>query len=162
MVNVDAVESADLVLLAIPWAGHALVVASLAEQLAGKIVISCVNPLGFDNKGPYGLALEESAAEETQRLVPTARVVGAFHHVAAQSLWVSPDPLSHEDVLVCGEDPVAKATVARLAASVTGHNGLDVGPLRLARQLEPLTTVLISINKIHSTRSGVSISRMSA
>ncbi|MFI5426897.1 hypothetical protein [Aeromicrobium sp. UC242_57] len=50
----------------------------------------CVNPLGFDADGPYGLVLEESAAQETQRLVPTARVIGAFHHVAALSLWKTP------------------------------------------------------------------------
>ena len=76
----------DLVPLAVPWEGHADLVASLAEELAGKIVISCVNPLGFDSDGPFGLVLAESAAQETQRLVPTARVVGAFHHVAALCL----------------------------------------------------------------------------
>ncbi|RHW26209.1 hypothetical protein D0Z08_14630 [Nocardioides immobilis] len=48
-----------------------------ADQLAGKIVISWVNPLGFDRAGPFGLVLEESAAQEAQRLVPSARVVGA-------------------------------------------------------------------------------------
>lgn len=155
--NSDAVGRADVVLLAVPWDGHADLVASLADGLGGKIVISCVNPLGFDADGPYGLVLEESAAQETQRLVPTARVVGAFHHVAALSLWKSPEALHHDDVLVCGDDVEAKELVQDLAASVTGKRGIDAGSLRLARQLEPLTAVLISMNKRYKTRSGVAI-----
>lgn len=155
--NIDAVGAADVVLLAVPWDGHADLVSSLGEQLAGKIVISCVNPLGFDADGPYGLVLEESAAQETQRLVPAARVVGAFHHVAALSLWKTPDALTHEDVLVCGDDVEAKDVVQDLAAAVTGKRGIDAGGLRLARQLEPLTAVLISMNKRYKTRSGVAI-----
>ena len=155
--NADAVAAGDVVLLAVPWAGHADLVGDLAEGLRGKIVISCVNPLGFDSAGPYGLMLAESAAEETQRLVPTARVVGAFHHVAAMSLWVSPAPLSHEDVLVCGDDALAKAVVMELAASVTGKVGVDAGALRMTRKLEPLTAVLISLNKTYKTRAGIAI-----
>ncbi|MGY0390643.1 NADPH-dependent F420 reductase [Nocardioides sp. WG-D5] len=155
--NAEAVRRSDLVLLAVPWEGHTDLVASLADELAGKIVISCVNPLGFDPDGPFGLVLEESAAQEVQRLVPTARVVGAFHHVAALSLWRTADPMSHEDVLVCGDDDEAKGVVRDLAVSVTGKRGLDAGALRLARQLEPLTAVLISVNKRYKTRSGVAV-----
>lgn len=155
--NASAAAGADVVLLAVPWDGHADLVAGLADQLAGKIVISCVNPLGFDADGPYGLVLEESAAQETQRLVPSARVIGAFHHVAALSLWKTSDPLSHEDVLVCGDDDEAKAVVMELASAVTGKGGIDAGNLRLARQLEPLTAVLISMNKRYKTRSGIAI-----
>lgn len=155
--NADAVRRSDLVLLAVPWEGHASLVTSLAEDLDSKIVISCVNPLGFDPDGPYGLVLEESAAQEAQRLAPKARVVGAFHHVAALSLWMTPNPMSHEDVLVCGDDEDAKSVVQALASSVTGKPGLDAGGLRLARQLEPLTAVLIGMNKRYKTRSGVAI-----
>lgn len=155
--NLDAVSRADVVLLAVPWEGHTDLVSALSDELAGKIVISCVNPLGFDQDGPYGLVLEESAAQETQRLVPSARVVGAFHHVAALSLWKTPAPLSHEDVLVCGDDAEAKSAVQDLAVSVTGKRGIDAGRLRLARQLEPLTAVLIHMNKRYKTRSGVAI-----
>jgi NADPH-dependent F420 reductase len=157
-VNGDAVAEAEIVVLAVPWEGHADLVASLAESLAGKIVISCVNPLGFDQHGPYGLVLEESAAQEAQRLAPSARVVGAFHHLAALSLWRTPDALDHEDVLVCGDDVEAKELVQDLATAVTGKRGIDAGGLRLARQLEPLTAVLISINKRYKTRSGLAIS----
>jgi NADPH-dependent F420 reductase len=160
--NADAAARAEVVLLAVPWEGHRQLVESLAEQLAGKIVISCVNPLGFDAQGPFGLVLQESAAEEAQRLVPSAQVVGAFHHVAALSLWRTPDMLHHEDVLVCGDDVPAKEVVAQLAVAVTGGPGIDVGRLRLARQLEPLTAVLISMNKLHKARTGVAITGLEA
>jgi NADPH-dependent F420 reductase len=156
--NDKAAEAADLVLLAIPFDGHDDLVASLAPQLAGKVVISCVNPLGFDKRGPYGLDLgETSAAENAQRLLPDTRMVGAFHHLSAVSLISEADVLDHEDVLVCGDDVDAKATVLELAATVTGKPGIDAGALRLARQLEPLTAVLISINKRYKVRSGLAV-----
>lgn len=155
--NSAAAAGADIVLLAVPWDGHTDLVSSLEPTLRGKIVISCVNPLAFDKAGPYGLSLDESAAEEAQRLVPQAHVIGSFHHVAAVSLWKTEGPLSHEDVLVCGDDRQSKDVVMDLATAVTGKRGLDAGALRLARQLEPLTAVLINLNKNYKTRSGVAI-----
>lgn len=156
--NSVAVTRADVILLAVPYEGHDLLIKSLAEDLAGKVIISCVNPLGFDEEGPFGLTVERSAAEAAAAIVPTARVTGAFHHVAAASLWGDDDFLHHEDILVCGDDPGAVALVAELAATVSGHAGVNVGALRLSRQLEPLTAVLISVNKIHNTRAGVALS----
>lgn len=155
--NADALDGADVVLLAVPYDGHDDLVADLADGLAGKVVISCVNPLGFDRDGPYGLDVERSAAEAAAAIVPTARVVGAFHHVSAVSLWKHDGLLEHEDVLVCGDDDEAKAVAIGLARAVTGRDGVDAGRLRLARQLEPLTAVLISINKRYKTRSGVAV-----
>ncbi|MFD1210786.1 NADPH-dependent F420 reductase [Arthrobacter sp. GCM10027362] len=155
--NSVAAATSDVILLAVPWDGHAELVTALAAELGGKTIISCVNPLGFDQNGPYGLTLAESAAEEAQRIVPDATVVGAFHHVAALSLWKTDGLLSHEDILVCGDDLQAKELVMDLAAAVTGKKGIDAGALRLARQLEPLTAVLININKAYKTRSGLAI-----
>ena len=86
--NAEAAAGADLVLLAVPYDGHDALVADLAEELAGKVVVSCVNPLGFDKQGPFGLDVPGgSAAETAAALVPDARVVGAFHHVSAVTLW---------------------------------------------------------------------------
>lgn len=156
--NAKAAEVADLVLLAIPYDGHDELVAGLAPQLAGKVVISCVNPLGFDKQGPYGLDLgATSAAERAQGLLPESAVVGAFHHLSAVTLIGDADVLGHEDVLVCGDEVDAKAQVIELAATVTGKRGIDAGRLRLARQLEPLTAVLISINKRYRTRAGIAV-----
>ncbi len=157
--NVSACEGADVVLLAVPYDGHDELVASL--PLDGRTVISCVNPLAFDKGGPHGRVIdggEGSAAETAQRLAPGATVVGAFHHVSAVSLWGEEAYLDHEDVLVCGDSSDGKAVAIELARCVTGRAGVDAGRLRLARQLEPLTAVLISINKRYKVRSGIRVS----
>jgi NADPH-dependent F420 reductase len=157
--NADAAASADVVLLAVPYDGHDELVEDLAPVLEGKTVLSCVNPLGFDKQGPYGLDVPDgSAAEAAARIVPGASIVGAFHHVSAVTLWGDEEYLDHEDVLVCGDDKESKQVAVELARTVTGRDGVDAGKLRLARQLEPLTAVLISINKRYKTRSGVAIS----
>jgi hypothetical protein len=150
--NADACVDADVVLLAVPYDGHDDLVAT---------VISCVNPLGFDKRGAFGLAIdggEGSAAESAARLAPAAEVVGAFHHVSAVTLWGEADYLDEEDVLVVGDSVEAKQVAIELARCVTSRDGIDAGKLRLARQLEPLTAVLISINRKYQTHSGVRIS----
>src|SRR5690625_4384389 len=60
--NVAAAENADVVIVAVPWEGHRELLESLEEPLAGRIVVDCVNPLGFDKKGPYPLRVEEGSA----------------------------------------------------------------------------------------------------
>ena len=156
--NADAIGEADVVLLAVPYDGHAELVESL--PLAGKTVISCVNPLAFDKRGAHGRVIdggEGSAAEEAQRLQPEATVVGAFHNVSAVLLWGEDDHLD-EDVLVVGDVVEAKEVAMDLAEAVTSRRGIDAGKLRLARQLEPFTAVLISINRKYKTHAGVRIS----
>ena len=141
-----------------PYDGHDELVAAL--PLAGKVVISCVNPLAFDKRGAHGQVIdggEGSAAESAQRLAPEATVVGAFHHVSAINLWGEEDYLDDEDVLVVGDSVDAKAVAIELARAVTGRDGIDAGKLRLARQLEPLTAVLISINRKYKAHSGLRI-----
>ncbi|WP_344731521.1 NADPH-dependent F420 reductase [Nocardioides fonticola] len=155
--NADAAAQADVVLLAVPWDGHDELVASL--PLAGKVVISCVNPLGFDKRGAYGLVVdagEGSAAETAQRLAPEAVVVGAFHNVSAVTLWEH-DGFLDEDILVVGDSVAAKGVAIELCASVNGRQGIDAGKLRLARQLEPWTAVLISINRKYKIHSSIKI-----
>ena len=83
----DDAAAADLVIVTVPYEGHADLLTSLAEPLAGKIVVDCVNPLGFDAQGPYALAVADgSAAQEAQRILPDSTVVAAFHHVSAVRL----------------------------------------------------------------------------
>lgn len=160
--NAEACARADVVLLAVPYDGHDELVAAL--PLAGKTVVSCVNPLAFDKRGAHGLILDGgagSAAESAQALAPDATVVGAFHNVSAVGLWSEADYLD-EDVLVVGDVAEAKQVAIRLAESVTGRAGIDAGKLRLARQLEPFTAVLISINRRYKVHSGLRISGLDA
>jgi NADPH-dependent F420 reductase len=161
--NATAARVNDVVLLAVPWNGHAERVASLSDHLAGKIVVSCVNPLGFDKRGPFGLSVSDgSAAEQAAALLPESLTVGTFHHVSAVSLLGDAECLDDEDVLVCGDDAAAKGVVQQIARAVTGKPGVDAGALRLARQLEPLTAVLISINKRYKTHSGLAVTGLTA
>lgn len=160
--NADAVARCDVVLLAVPFDGHDELVASL--DLAGKTVISCVNPLVFDKRGAHGRVVnggEGSAAESAQELAPEANVVGAFHNVSAVLLW-GEDEYLDEDVIVVGDVAEAKRVATNLAVSVTGRLGVDGGKLRLARQLEPFTAVLISINRKYKVHSGIRIPALSA
>jgi NADPH-dependent F420 reductase len=157
--NAKAAADADVVILAVPYAGHSELLASLRPHLDGKIVVSCVNPLGFDEFGPFGLKVEEgSAAEQAAALLPDSRIVGAFHHLSAVSLLSDADLLTNDDVLVCADDPHARQVIVELASFITGKPGIVVGGLRQARQLEPFTAVLISINKQYKVHAGVLIS----
>jgi NADPH-dependent F420 reductase len=155
--NADACEAAEVVVLAVPYDGHDELVATL--PLAGKVVVSCVNPLAFDKRGAHGQVIdagEGSAAESAQRLAPDATVVGAFHNVSAVLLWGDDDYLD-EDILCVGDDDEGKAVAMELAKAVTGREGISAGKLRLARQLEPFTAVLISINRKYKAHSGLRI-----
>jgi len=156
--NADAAAGADLVLVAVPWDGHGELLASLAGELAGKIVIDCVNPLGFDQQGPYALAVEEgSAAQQAAALLPSSTVVAAFHNVSAV-LLEDPEVTSVDtDVLVLGEDREACDTVIELANAIPGVRGLFGGRLRNAHQVEAFTANLIAINRRYKAHAGLRI-----
>jgi NADPH-dependent F420 reductase len=158
--NASAANDADVVVLAIPFNGHRQLLLDLRPHLDGKIVVSCVNPLGFDQLGPFGIQVEEgSAAEQAAALLPDSKIVGAFHHLSAVSLLGDAELLVNDDVLVCSDDAEARQIIVELARSITGKPGIvAAGGLRLARYLEPFTAVLISINKQYKTHAGVLIS----
>jgi NADPH-dependent F420 reductase len=159
--NHDA-ASADLVIVAVPYAGHAELLASLAEPLRGKIVVDCVNPLGFDAQGPYPLTLSDgSAAQEAQRILPDSTVVAAFHHLSAVRLEDPATEHFDEDVLVLGEDREAVGVVIDLATTVLpGSRGVYAGRLRNAHQVEALTANLIAINRRYKTHAGLRVTEL--
>ncbi len=155
-VNVEAVAGADMVLVAVPWAAHADTLRELAPVLSGRIVIDCVNPLGFDERGPYALAVDEgSAAEQAQVLLPGSRVVAAFHHVSAVLLLDGDRTSMDTDVLVLGDDRSAADAVVALAGLVPGMRGVFAGRLRNAGQVEALTANLIAANRHYKSHTGV-------
>jgi NADPH-dependent F420 reductase len=158
LANHDAARQADVVIAAVPWEGHAELLAALASELAGKIVVDCVNPLGFDQRGAYPLPVPEgSAAAQAARLLPASRVVAAFHHVSAVLLL---DPEVHTidmDVLVLGDDRAATDLVQALAARIPGVRGVYAGRLRNCGQIEALTANLVSINRRYKAHAGLRI-----
>jgi 8-hydroxy-5-deazaflavin:NADPH oxidoreductase len=156
--NAEAASTAEVVIVAVPWAAHADTLVPLAQPLAGKIVVDCVNPLGFDNQGPFALPVPEgSAAQQAAALLPESRVCAAFHHVSAVLLT---DPAVESfalDVLVLGDDRDAVATVASLAERIPGMRGVHGGRLRNAGQVEALTANLIAINRRYKAHAGLRI-----
>jgi NADPH-dependent F420 reductase len=146
--NAAVAVEADVVIVAVPWDGHRATLESLRAELTGKIVIDCVNPMGFDKQGAFALPVEEgSAAQQAAAVLDGSRVVAAFHHVSAVLLL---DPSVEEvnlDVLVLGEDREATDLVQALAGRIPGMRGVYAGRLRNAHQVEALTANLISINR---------------
>jgi 8-hydroxy-5-deazaflavin:NADPH oxidoreductase len=158
MTNSDTAANADLVIAAIPWDGHGELLASLAAELSGKIVVDCVNPLAFDARGAYSLPVAEgSAAQQAAGLLPDSRVVAAFHHVSAK-LLLDPEVAAMDlDVLVLGDDREATDLVQALAARIPGMRGVYAGRLRNAGQVEALTANLVSINRRYKAHAGLRV-----
>ncbi|MDP9861613.1 MULTISPECIES: NADPH-dependent F420 reductase [Streptosporangium] len=156
--NATVAAEADVVIVAIPWEGHRSTLESLRAELAGKIVIDCVNPMGFDKQGAYALAVEEgSAAQQAAAVLPDSRVVAAFHHVSAV-LLLDPEVAEIDlDVLVLGDDREATDTVQELAGRIPGVRGVYGGRLRNAHQVEALTANLISINRRYKAHAGLRV-----
>jgi 8-hydroxy-5-deazaflavin:NADPH oxidoreductase len=158
LANADAAAAGDVVVLAVPWDGHAELVGSLAERLAGKVVVDCVNPLGFDKQGAFALEVEEgSAAQQAAALLPDTTVVAAFHHVSAALLDDSSVSSVDTDVLVLGDDRDATDLVRALADAVPGMRGVYGGRLRNAHQVEALTANLISVNRRYKAHAGIRV-----
>ena len=156
--NAEAAETADVVLVAVPWEGHRELLESLAPVLAGKIVVDCVNPLGFDKQGPYALPVEEgSATQQAAAVLPESRVVGAFHNVSAVLLEDPAVERVETDVLVLGDDREATDLVQALASLVPGMRGVYGGRLRNAHQVEALTANLIAVNRRYKAHAGIRV-----
>ena len=156
--NEQAVDGADVVVLTVPWAAHEPTIRQLEPVLSGKLVVDCVNPLGFDERGPYALVVAEgSAAEQAQALLPGCRVVAAFHHVSAVQLADPHVDALDLDVLVLGDDRDATDRVIGLAEAIPGVRGIYAGRLRNAHQVEALTANLIAINRRYKAHAGIRV-----
>jgi 8-hydroxy-5-deazaflavin:NADPH oxidoreductase len=154
--NVECAEGSDVVVIAVPWAAHRDTVVELERSLRGRIVVDCVNPLGFDRLGAYPLSVPEgSAAQQAAALLPDSRVVAAFNHISAVLLLDVNVAEITADVLVLGDEREATDTVQALAAMIPGVRGIYAGRLRNACQVEALTANLISVNRRYRSHAGV-------
>jgi 8-hydroxy-5-deazaflavin:NADPH oxidoreductase len=154
--NHEVAANADIVVVAVPWDGHAELLESVATLVVGKIVVDCVNPIGFDDKGAYPLDVAEgSAAQQTAAILVDSRVVAAFHHVSAVLLNDRAADAIDCDIMILGEDRDAIEIVAQLAARIPGARGIYAGRLRNAHQIEALTANLISVNRRYRAHAGI-------
>jgi 8-hydroxy-5-deazaflavin:NADPH oxidoreductase len=140
--NREAVEGADIVILALPYTGVDVVIDEARTELAGKIVVDATNPLNADYSG---LVTEgTSAAREIQTKVPEARVVKAFNTaLAARQADPSVSGL-RVDGYVAGDDDEAKQAVLGLVEEI-GFNPVDAGGLDMARWLEATAYLNIAL-----------------
>jgi len=156
--NKGAAAAGDIVIVAVPWDGHRELLVNLAGTLAGKVVVDCVNPLGFDKQGAFALPVEEgSAAQQAQAVLPDSRVVGAFHHVSAVLLLDESVDTVDTDVLVLGDDREATDLVQALVGQIAGMRGIFAGRLRNAHQVEAMTANLISVNRRYKVHAGLRV-----
>lgn len=148
--NQDAVDRAEVVILAIPFQHVQGTLASLTG-LGGKVVVSPVNPLTRKEWFLYTPPPEGSAALLIQRLLPGAKVCAAFNNIAANSWKALDAPFSHS-VAVCGDDATAKEMVKGLVASIPGLTPFDAGPLAVSPMMEAITPLLLNIAKYQKMR----------
>jgi len=147
--NREAVKDADFVVIAVPYEGHAQMVADLKGQLAGKIVIYTVVPL---NKVKPFVPPAGSALQEAQQILNgEAPVVGALHSISAVDLGDVDAPLG--DVLVCGDDAAAKQRVMEIIQRI-GATAYDAGPASNDYVIEGLNGVIIALNRKYKSKHG--------
>jgi NADPH-dependent F420 reductase len=157
LANRAAAETGEVVVLAFPAVGVEATLREVKEACRGKVVISAVVPLTFGGGRLFTPPPVGSSAEQAQEILgPEARVVAAFHHIAAHELSASEHDIEC-DLLLCGADAEAKRAVAELAASL-GLRVVDVGPLTNAGPVEGITALLATINRRYKLKnSGIKI-----
>jgi hypothetical protein len=157
----EAVKEAELVLMAVPYSAVKEVLANLGPHLNGKVLIDATNPLNADYSG-LAVGLTTSAAEEIARLAQGAKVVKAFNTVFA-SVFASKNPSikgNKISVFYASDDADAKKKVADLITGM-GFDAVDAGPLKAARNIEPIAMMNISLGygMGHGTSVGFSFMR---
>jgi 8-hydroxy-5-deazaflavin:NADPH oxidoreductase len=153
--NAEAARLGTVIVIALPAQGLPTTLPEVREGCRGKVVVSTVVPLTFGGPRLFTPPAAGSSAEEAQALLPDAKVVAAFHHIAAHELSETEHAIEC-DLLMCGEAS-AKETVGELARSM-GLRPIDVGALSNAGALEGITAVLATINRRYKLKnSGIKI-----
>jgi len=147
--------SADVVVLATPWDAAASTAATVANQLAGKVVISMANALAKvgDEFQPL-VPPRGSVAASVQAMVPQAHVAAAFHHLPARELADIAHPIE-SDVLICSDHVEATEVTAEIVSRIPDLRALDAGKLSNAAPIEAFAAVLLQLNVRYKTRAAV-------
>jgi 8-hydroxy-5-deazaflavin:NADPH oxidoreductase len=159
--NEAAAREAEIVILSVPFRNQVENVANLHSVLTeGQLLVDATVPLAaaFGGKATRTLGVwQGSAAQQARELAPDGvRVVSAFHTVSA-ALLTDLDHQLDEDILICGDSRDDKAQVSELVERIDGLRPVDCGPLEMARIVEQLTALIISINVRNKVRAGIKI-----
>jgi NADPH-dependent F420 reductase len=161
MLNDEAAQQAEIVFLTVPFRAQSENLNNLREALQpGQILVDCTVPLAAAVSGKATRSLgvwQGSAAQQAQEMVPEGvTVIAALHTVGAPTL-ADPSAELDEDVLVCGDRRADKARVARLIELIPGLRPVNAGALEMARIVEQLTPMLISINTRYKAHAGIKL-----
>jgi NADPH-dependent F420 reductase len=151
--NADAVNGADLVLLAVDTSAALQTAAELADLIGETPVLSVASELRFASGAALPAEEPLSLAERMQQVL-RGPVVAGLHSLAAPSLKVGK---AEGDALVCGDDEAAKASALELAAKLVTGRALDAGPLASARALEGMTAVIVNLNRRYGGHAGLQV-----
>jgi 8-hydroxy-5-deazaflavin:NADPH oxidoreductase len=159
--NAEAATKAEVVVLSVPFRNQSETLTNLKAVLQPEqLVVDATVPLAAAVSGRATRLLgvwQGSAAQQAQEMVPDGvRVVSALHTVSATKL-ADLDHALDEDVLVCGNHREDKERVIGLIDRIDGLRCVDAGRLEMARIVESLTPLLISINARHKTHAGIKI-----
>jgi 8-hydroxy-5-deazaflavin:NADPH oxidoreductase len=164
LVNEEAAKRGPIVILTVPFRAQSENLNNLRPVLEpGQLLVDCTAPLAAAVGGKATRSLgvwQGSAAQQAQEMVPHGvSVVSALHTVSAPLLG-DPDAELDEDVLLCGERRTDKARVAALIEAIPGLRAVNAGTLEMARIVEQLTPLLISINARYRTHAGIRITNL--
>ena len=149
--NQNAVDDADIVILAIPYK-HLMGTLETLDGFEGKIVISPVNPMEKRDFFTCITPPEGSAALLIKRLLPpTARICTAFNTIAANRWKLLDEDLSYS-VPVCGDDDAAKQQVMGIVNRISKLHAFDAGPLAASHLVECLTPLLLNIARYNKMK----------
>src|SRR3981081_2780119 len=144
--NVETVKDAEIVIVAVPYGKVGEVFRGLGSAVDGKIVIDATNHVDLEN--PAAVLSEPSNAEEIQKRHPEVRVVKAFNYAFASRMAEPTVSGTHPGGVVAGDDQQARARVLELVKSI-GFRPIDAGPLVMARALEAMAMLNISLQIRH-------------
>lgn len=153
VVNSEAVQEVELVVLAVDALAALETTAELAKELGETPVLSVASPLRIENGAALPSDHALSLAEQMQDLL-RGPVVAGLHSLAARSLAAGK---AEGDALVCGDDDAAKAAALQIAGTVVTGRALDAGPLASARALEGMTAVIVNLNRRYRGHAGLRV-----
>jgi NADPH-dependent F420 reductase len=160
--NEHAAAGSEVVFVTVPYAGQADIYRSIRDSLrSGAVVCDTTTPLATAVGRPAWQVVtpwEGSAAEQAKAILPKdARLVSGFHTVSAEPLQDMQRSMEG-DVLLCGSDGDAKATIGGLVEKIPNLRWADAGLLSMARILERLTAVMVSVNRAYGIKqAGISL-----
>jgi predicted dinucleotide-binding enzyme len=138
----DAAKWGEVIILAVPYEGVPEAAKAIGSAADGKVLLDVTNAIG-DNMN-LAIGFSTSAAEELQKKLPKARVAKAFNTVFAQNQSTGRVGTEQLSLFVASDDAKAKQTIMQLGRDV-GFDPVDAGPLKSARYLEPMATLLINL-----------------